>query len=140
MMIKARMIKVHKSIFVSVKGLPQSNSNVSFAGTSKTCDNNEAIPIVQTIIIVLTVERFVDFSLFKNTINKTRIIFIKITTGSKGRFNAIEKIPPKITPCMSIYLIGINEFLTIITPAKGKESPEISVPINPYKIGFNAKS
>ena len=140
MMIKARMIKVHKSIFVRVNGLPQSNSNVSFAGTSKTCDNNEAIPIVQTIIIVLTVERFVDFSLFKNTINKTRIIFIKITTGRRGSFNAIEKIPPKITPCMSIYLIGINEFLTIITPVNGKQSPEIKVPINPYKIGFNAKS
>ena len=49
-------------------------------------------------------------------------------------------MPPKITPCISINRMGIKELRTITTPAKGKEMPEINIPIKPYKIGFSAKS
>ena len=89
---------------------------------------------------VLTVERLIDLSLFKRLIIKTKITLIKITIGIKGRFNPMEKMPPKITPCISINRIGIKELRTITTPAKGKEMPEISIPIKPYKIGLSAKS
>ena len=72
---------MNKSVFVRENGLPQSSSKVSFAGTSKMLESIEAIPIVKTIIAVLTVERLIDLSLFKRLIIKTKITLIKITTG-----------------------------------------------------------
>ena len=96
----ARKKRMKRSESVKAKGLPQSTSSVSFAGTPEIWEKREARAMVATIMAVEEEPKEPSFPIW--TIMRTRSTHRAMVTGRRGREKDTEIIPPRITPCISI--------------------------------------
>ena len=138
--INDKTTRVIMSVFESAKGLPQRMFKVSLEGTSKICVIKDAKAILKTIRAALVPLKPKSKFCVNKSIKITNKKFITITEGTTGKEVAKAIAPPRITPCISIYLSGIKFNLKTITPQSGKELPEIKSEKNPRKTGSNKKS